>query len=721
MAIRWIGTSHKTALEGYPSTDRVYLDFRQYAYPPVLAGSALTYTLVTSAANQPGSHNLTGGVADYLLEMPSVFTVFVRAQAQFTVAVAADQTLLSWYATASHYCWLGYTAAADQIQLRYDHGSAVAAVLVSTTYTATELSGWKNIACAVKLDVASTTGSYLYIDQVVHDAAWSATIEAATYVRPVLGLLHNATSVASGWDVNQVRLFSGIIASATDVANIFKDRKEEEVVWNFNGEGCGRTRCNVTRWVTSTELQRSIEEPTNGSQGANKWNASIKSPLGQFADDQYAAFDPTLDQFNGLTEKYLQKRSRVEAETWYGTVWEPYFIGRLDEGMYKRTSTVNDVTRVTLAAEDTVSDIARTRKRRSRSFKDYSLSDPASESTSLFHEITRLATRTDVYNFLANSSFENTTVANSWTVGGTSATFARVAGGLFGSYQGDLVVTSVTASVGQVVTFTGEKKVNVGELWNFSAFFKSATTVTTTIHIAELSSASAVLDTTTTAFVVGLGTGWKRQEVTHTLTESATDRLQVVVRALTTTVTLSVDGAQLVQSSRALPFWALNDNDGASGVESADDADYGSYDTVGFDADAVAVVHPWVFVQSADSVWDHLKDLADATGCMYMGMDAGGALRLRSRLKTGYADPSTLTTIDTVISVDSQIELRRANKILGHGVRVRVDDKRTVVWMLSASGIAGPTPSVEIENGEYFPDVISVEFSEFWARYGTVV
>jgi len=177
----------------------------------------------------------------------------------------------------------------------------------------------------------------------------------------------------------------------------------------------------------------------------------------------------------------------------------------------------------------------------------------------------------------------------------------------------------------------------------------------------------------------------------------------------------------LAQTGRVLPFWVLNNNDGVAGEESADDADYGSYDMVGFDADAVAVTHPWVFVPSTDSVWDHLKDLADASGCMYLGMDSCGTLRFRGRLKTGYGDPSTLATIDSVISVDSQVEMRKANKIIGHGVNVRIDDKINVVWMLSASGIAGTTPKVTIGNGLYFPDVISVEFSEFWAKYGTVV
>ena len=89
----------------------------------------------------------------------------------------------------------------------------------------------------------------------------------------------------------------------------------------------------------------------------------------------------------------------------------------------------------------------------------------------------------------------------------------------------------------------------------------------------------------------------------------------------------------------------LNNNDGAAGVESADDADSDSYDTIGFDVDAVNVEHPWALVPQDTPIWDHLKDLGDACGNMYLGLDECGTLKLRAKLKTGYSDPSSLETI----------------------------------------------------------------------------
>jgi len=720
VAIKWISASHKTALqEDYPSTDRVYLDLRQFIYPPV--DSTLTYTLITSAANQPGSHNVTGGGVDYLYEMPSQFTVFARAQAAFTVATAVDHPLWSFYGDANNYCNLMYDQATNQIQVKYKDGTTER-VLISTTFTATSLLSFKNITAALKLGIASTTGSVLYIDGSVEDSAWSGTIDICDFNHPLFSVRHQ-TSVTGSWDINQIRLFPGIVATATDVANIFKDRKEEEITWNYNGEGCGRTRCNVSRWVTSMALERSVEEPTTGSQGANRFSCDLMSPLGQFADEQYAAFDPTLDQFNGTqSQTYMQKRSRIEAETWYGTGWELYFTGRLDEGMYQRNSTVADVTRVSLAAEDSVSDIGRMFKRHSRRFEDYELSNTSTESTSLIHEMTRLTTKPEVYNFLANSSFENATVANSWTVAGALATFSRVAGGIFGSYQGDLVVGSTIASVTQLVTFLGTKRLNVGESYTFSGFLKSATTVTASITLAETLTALTITDASTTACAVGLGTGWQRYEVTHTVTGGTSNRLRATIRESTTSITLSMDGVQLTQSGRALPFWALNNNDSAAtAVTAADSADYGSYDTVGFDVDPVAITHPWASIPVTESVWDHLKQVADATGCMYLGMDACGTLKMRSKLKTGYADPATIEAFINVAGLNSSVELRKANKIIGHGVSIVKSDQTQVMWMLSAAGIAGTQPWVAVANGLYFPDVLSSMYSNFWAKYGTVV
>jgi hypothetical protein len=383
---------------------------------------------------------------------------------------------------------------------------------------------------------------------------------------------------------------------------------------------------------------------------------------------------------------------------------------------------VDGLSIVEISADDGVGDIAREMKRRSRAFASKKLSD-ATEADSLIHLIARLATSKDVYNYLANSSFENATIANSWAVsGGTAPTFTKAAGGLFGSNEGQLDYDDATCIVTQTVTCVGTKKLNKGETYNFSIWCKSAGAVNNAaslIKLAERDSGGSNDDTDTLVVLAG-GEGWKRFEVAHTITDATSDRLRVTI-SLANNVVLSVDGALLVQGDRAPAWWVLNNNDGASAVESADDADYDSYDTVGFDVDAVNVTHPYVFIPATTSVWDHLKELADACGPMYLGMDGCGTLKLRCKLATGYADPSSLETVTAVSSVDSVLELAKANKIIGHGVKIDVYTAIQVMWMLEAVPAfvtGGGKPRVSVANAAYFPDPTT--YGDFWAKYGEV-
>ncbi|HUW34022.1 MAG TPA: right-handed parallel beta-helix repeat-containing protein, partial [Planctomycetota bacterium] len=186
-------------------------------------------------------------------------------------------------------------------------------------------------------------------------------------------------------------------------------------------------------------------------------------------------------------------------------------------------------------------------------------------------------------------------------------------------------------------------------------------------------------------------------------------------------VTLSIDGAMLVQGDTAPNWFILNNNDGASGIENADDADADSYDTMGIDADAVAVTHPWVMIPAGESMWDHLKQIAEAAGVMYMGMDECGCLRFRAKLKTGYADPSSLATITSVQEVESAIDEEQANKIIGHGVRIKEFASDQTVWTASASNVfdnangSGTLMNHAVADSGYFPN--TTDFPEYWAQY----
>lgn len=756
MAIKNISAAWKAQDRLFPKYERVYADFRQYIYPPV--SSTLTYTAITSEDNQPGSHNVTGGYCDYVLPMADKFTLFIRCKPTFDYDTSSYQYLWRWYIDATHTFDIYYSPSSDKISVAWLDGGTARFLLTSAYASSESLQIWHNITITIDLTTGTTSGGALYINQSSVYPAWSGNANIKVSNFPLVQMRRLGTT-AGDWNINQIRYFPNYVASAAEVANLFKDVENEEIVWNFNGEGCGRTRCNITRHVMSLGLERSVEEPSTGSQSANRLTAKLYSNGGEYADDQYATFDPTTECFNGTSsQKYLQKQSRIEAETWYGTVWEPIFTGRLDNNLFSRTSYAGELTTVDIAAEDSVSDIAREMKRKGKSYASKKLSD-TTESNSLIHLITRLATKKDIYNYLANSSFENSTISNSWAVAGTGATLTRVATGLFGSYRGDLTYGTATMSATQTVTFTGTKKLNVGETYNFSIWLKSSDASTNTLKLAEADSGGDNDYTEADGSLDG-NEYWKRFEVSHTITDSDSDRLKVSVSsemsAGTAAVTgahmfsqakgiimwredsafgaavppistgpgvLSMDGAMLIQGDRAHQWWVLNNNDGASAVESADDADYDSYDTIGFDVDAVDVEHPWVFIPATTSIWEELKQLGDACGATYLGMDAAGTLKMRAKLKTGYTDPSALETIDdtTAAGVDSVIELAKSNKIVGHGVTVTVGTAINTVWMLEASSVftsAGGKPKTTVTNGSYFPDPTT--YGDFFAKYGEV-
>jgi hypothetical protein len=365
-----------------------------------------------------------------------------------------------------------------------------------------------------------------------------------------------------------------------------------------------------------------------------------------------------------------------------------------------------------------VADIATKTEENSTSWEDKKLSD-ATEANSLVHLIARRATQIKVKNYLANSSFENATIANSWIVaGGTAPTFTKQAGGLFGSSQGDLVYDDATCTVTQQINFDGTKRLNVGESYTFSIWVKSASAVSNASSLLKLAEhdSGGENDNTTAQYTVTAGAGWHLAEVTHEITDGDSDELRCIIQ-LADNVTLSVDGAMLVQNDRAYKWFVLNDNDGAAGVEDADDADYDAYDQCGFDVDAVDVTHPWAVVDEGAPVWGYLKEIANASVCYYMGCDSAGTFKFRSRLKTGYADPASIETItDDFFNLTVYLSPVIANKILIGGIKIIKDGnskylwdaRQTTLWETNLFGIV-------LADGDTWPD--PAEYGEFWAKY----
>lgn len=701
-------------------TDRIYIDFRQEIYPPY--DSDLEYTLITHADNQPNGFNVTGGTSDYLLELPDTFTLSIRVKANFDYDTASSQYLIGWYVGATKYCYLYYSAAGDGYRFRWRDG-VDDATLTGQTYTDNDvLHDWHDICVAIDLTTGDTSGSALYIDRDSKDTTWTSNIDAHVTNFPILEM-RCVNDNEGDYQINHLRIFPNKVATSAEVAEDFKSVQDEEIIWHFNGEGCGRTRCNVTRFVQNIYNEKSIEDFASGSASSNTLTVQLKSPEGEFADDQYAAFDPTSDDFNGLvTQKYMQARCRLVMESWYNHDYEIVFNGRLTEGAFSRNSAAGLISTVTITGEDSVSDIARKFRRKAIAYEDKKISD-TTEADSLIHLITQLATKDDIYNFLSNSSFENAVITNSWSLTdlGIGATWAKAAGGLFGSNEGQLTNGNNYCLVYQIVTFTGKKKLNVGETYTFSVWLKCADACGHLIQLNERDSGGSN-DYTNENYSIDGGEGWISCSVTHTITDSDSDRLRCSVY-VNDTVTLSIDGAMLIQNDRTINWFILNDNDGAAGVESADDADSDSYDTVGFDVDAVNVTHPYAVLKQGANIWDELKLLGDAAGAMYNGMDEAGIYKFRAKLKTGYADPTSLETItdDEITGVATSLEVAQANKIVVHGVKIKEYTNMTAVWIASASGSfdqgSGQQIAETIADGDYWPDE---DDGDYWAKYGQI-
>jgi hypothetical protein len=292
----------------------------------------------------------------------------------------------------------------------------------------------------------------------------------------------------------------------------------EEVFWPMNGTALGRTRCNVTSYVTDCSLQRASQRLDSGGQVANKMNIGLLSREGEFADDQFGAFDAANSVYNGTTsQKYLTKRTPVCVEAWYGNEFEPVFVGRVDEQCFTRSTPVGGVSSVSISCIDQVAEMANRVLRKSRVFDDYDICDPASEATSLLHAITRLATEREVYNYCANSSFENATIGNSWLV--TGGTLTNEVDPLLGTKCAQLAnATGGTKKLYQIVDFTGSKKLNIGERWTFGIWLKSAGAATGDVRIQEYAAAVAGTAATGTYTLAGGDFGYQTNDYESYLT-----------------------------------------------------------------------------------------------------------------------------------------------------------------------------------------------------------
>ncbi len=707
MAIKWAGAGWRTHLDGgMPITERAYIDFRQKVYPP-MAGHDMTFALHTSGDNKAGSHYLSGGNAYYLLDMPSKFVMSIELRPNFAYDVGAGQFLCGWYVDANSFWIFAYNATVDKFELAWYDGTTER-VLHSRQFddggSFEDINQWLRFDIIFDSTTGDTTGSKLYYNRNLEDSSWSGNIDGKTNTFPLFEI-RSINDNEGDYKINFLRLFSDV--TTNDVANDHKAVETEEIYWPLNGYEAGQTRCNVTRLVKNYYLSQNLG-------GANTCDIELYSTLGEFADEQYSAFAPADESFNGKsTQRYLQYKTPVMLESWYANSFEPLFVGRVNDDYYTRNSPVGGLSMVSITAEDAVSDLGTKVIEAAATYEDYDICDTASEATSLLHTIVRLATRKSITNYLANSSFENATIGNSWTENG--GVLSRVADPLWDSNCGQLAnATGSEKMVRQYVTFKGTKKLNVGETYTFSIYLKSAGAVSDHIWLAEYDDGGSN-GTSNGAYSRAGGDGWKRFEVSRTVLDSDSDRLVVRID-VNNGDTLKFDTATLAQADTPYDWFVLNNNDGIAGTASADDADSATYETIGFDADDAAITHPWAIVLEGDTVWEYIKELAIASIARYYGVDSSGTFIFKPTIDEP-ADPSSLITLTSAGALTSQLQLQQANKIIIHGITIVKDAASKLVWSAQATRLFGDDAQLVIilANGDTWPDLTL--YGPLWAQY----
>lgn len=672
----------------------------------------------------PGSHYLSSGYVETLCPMTETFTIQIKFKPTFAYDTGDNQYLYGWYVGTNQYLYIVYAEGSDDFRLWWKDGGNARA-LVSADYddgTANRnINQWITLTAAINLSTGDTSGSSLWLDKTQDDTEWSDAIDAKSteFNKPQVRA-YNGT--AGAYDIAHVRYWPNRILTNAEVQNDAKDVADEEIFFSLDGHGTGRTRCNVSAFFDYYDTYKGVTSKLSNSHGTNLLNFSLKNMQGEFSDDQYAAFTPASYQYNGTSaQAYLRRRFGVILESWYSGDFEPVFVGRITEAGLQRTSYNHRISRVAGAAEDGVGDIDRTFETGGRIFEDYDISD-TTESNSLFHTIAHLADRKNIQ-LLANNSFENATIGNSWLVTAGGTLNRDAADGYFGSASAELIPGLDNEQMYQEVQFTGSRKLNVGDVYTFWCWLKStaaATAVPNYISIRERDSVG-MNDSTVQSYDLAGGEGYTLVSVTHTITDSDSDRVWVVVGA-DAGDTINIDGCMLVPAKTAINYFDENDNDGASGVESADDAVDITWPWFGVDAGAVDYQHGWRRVEAGSSIWENLKSLANASGPKYCGMSECNTLTLKAVLETGYSDDVPIDEWTTARqNINITLDDIQPNKLVGHGVKIVKASELRLIALASATGNFADSDgdnvlSEIILDGAYWPSTTT--YPEYWLQYG---
>lgn len=725
MAIKYIGSAWKENLRtGFPPEDRIYLDFRKIKYPPVRTVGTEAYTLATSSVNFPGTYagafSGTEGF-EYFLDMTSKFSIIIEHKPGFVYTSATDHVIKAWYVSATQKFLVRYDAATDTFVVEWQDGGT-ARTLSSQQFddgtSFTDIDQRLRFIISIDLTTGTTAGSSFTVEPMesgssATDSTWSGNIDS---------LSTNFSKMSTGF-ANDTDYYNGdmyyericLNQNLTTLA-LWKATKAEEIYFPFDGHMTGNTRVNVTRFMSTLGMSKNVEHPTSGAIGANNCTFRLNSQSGEFADDQYATYDPTLDQFNGtVAQKYLQQRSGIYIENWYDGDFDSIFVGQFDDSKYSRSTPLKDIQRVSCRGLDNAAVLMRKQFREAQRYDNYKLSSTTFES-SLFHQIAYEGTKEKVRNYAANSGFENAAIGSSWFTIGTASIARSSSQALLGTYSGSATFAAGSDEVYQEIRFDDVEVLNPDENYTFTVYGLSAGAFSGTLKIEERDS-GGVNDSSTSSISLSGGEDFKSFTVTHQITDSDSDRLRISVVASTGTIFL--DCAMLTETKRQLNYFVLNTTVGNGTYIEADDYATDSFAVMGINAETVDFTHPWLFIEEGERVWDNLTAIGDASAPRYMGLDAAGVLTLKAVLSTA-GEPTSLFDVDEHMgNINVNANIATANRIIISGVYIQELTDVTLIFQATGSSLADVNETdiqIAVLNNELFP--LPSTFGDFWAKYG---
>lgn len=326
----------------------------------------------------PGSHALTSGYIETLCPMTETFTLQIKFKPNFAHTTANNEAVWGWYSDANNYFRIFFEPGSDTFFVQYKGGTNTR-TLASARYddgsSFRNINQWITLTVAIDLSTGTTAGSALWMSKTQDDTAWNAVIDAfSNEFNKALLRREVTTAVTGDYDIAYVRLFPNYVATDADVQADFKTVYNEEIFWSLDGHGTGKTRCNITPFLSRYDIYKGVTGKISESHGTNVLNFTLKNLQGEFSDDQYATFTPTSYQYNGTSaQAYLQRRNNVSLESWYGGDFEYLFVGRTTESGLTRASYNDAISYVSGTAEDGVGDIDRAIESNGAVYEDFML------------------------------------------------------------------------------------------------------------------------------------------------------------------------------------------------------------------------------------------------------------------------------------------------------------------------------------------------------------